>query len=349
MAHISCFFPHIGKNEYLYNQIIFIRYIHRIMSSASIVTATTKVVVASDSIMRAMTPPRRVYDIDKSSKPKENTVTFIPAHLYVVKPGTKSVLRVAGIVLGARDPINIPMSFGASIYGISDKSGDARSSLIHNAKTAIISIDLASLSEMDRTALEIIDRDYVECARDPANKRYYPRGDTMPITSFISRNYGTIGVAIEKRGLPRDNPLVRFAVHFDTFPMEFKPLAGVPKTRVYEWSTQRAVDGEIVFDERVDDKGATLRSDNCEAILPQGDIIKRVELQIDAFSISDKGSSLRASVFKIWVERNKSSNNYIDDDDITTPPAAAAAAAPVSDYASESDEEATESIYDRDE
>jgi hypothetical protein len=292
--------------------------------------ATPADIIASGAtgkpVLTIVVPP----DIAKPSKYKGGT-KFVSVNMTAHSRGGQK-FSVFGDGISA--PLDIPILFGAPAPGQS-KVGE-------NGARVGICFDFAGCGDLGR-AIEILDNDFhkqLELCRSQIWKLPSP---PKRITSPIRRTYGDSSEKQGDDGKPlagqlRDKPLISLSADFTTFPSTFKgPLAGTPRTVVYDWSTRvydPATKKEL-FKERVGLDGNRLNVENASEILGSGNIVRRIIIEPDGISISPQtGISLRFRISKVWIQAGAVGDiSFLSDPDVKIPlimPDAAATSATAS-------------------
>jgi hypothetical protein len=301
----------------------------------SIRSATSTLIIQSAAAAAALNPPRHFLEVLTDTPKVAQGTTFLKSKQTAFSKGNAFV---QGIIMGSRDPLNVRMSNGASIFG--DEAGP-KGGKPKAASFASIATLLSDYTEIDRSALEVVEHDFLEGAARPDVQKFWPYfgqpGRAPQVTCHIKRNYGFKCKDPAKRGKPRP-PLVEFKIGLTNYPANFGALSGKPRTTVFDWSTRRLENKQEVFDQRLDAEGKPLNAENCAQILAAGDVIRRIEVVFDSVSAHDAGISLRMVVYRIWTERVGQTSDYLETDEESAlpppeipvaAPAAAAAAVPV--------------------
>lgn len=212
------------------------------------------------------------------------------------------------IVFGQHFPTSFPILYDAKPYCAgTDAKKDPRKDTRKEqpANHASVCFDLASLPDDMRSAMEVIESDFKRIVAVAKEQKLWTARSEPDEGCHIRRTYTDQATDTEKRGQPRQSPLLSMRVEFDNFPGDYfmTKYAGKPRSAIYEW-TSRTVDEKGVerFELRKDAAGNPINAANSSSILKAGDIVRRLSVAVDTLTITKDGFHLRMCVREIWVE-----------------------------------------------
>lgn len=276
---------------------------------------TPQYIIQSSAIGAARNPPLRVLSLvpPKDKKSYSGSV-FIKTKCMTYATTGDRIFN--GIIAGHRQPLDIHLQMGASVFGSRDKDkkrdGDDKGN--NNAKKAALKMQLSMLPPDFRQAMEILESDYTHEVTRPEIGGLWrnPQMNAPIISCHIKRVYTAKCPDAEKIGQQRPEPIIDLKIRFDNFPANFGQLSGQPRSIIYDWATRKIVDGVETFDQRVDKDGKTINSSNCGDIVSPGDTIRRIELMTDSASVNSDGFSFGISIHKLWTERTGVFSNVLE-------------------------------------